>query len=264
MTMGTTDISYIGLAVGLLLMAAPIWFFRMFGVRQIRPTLIAVARMVVQLFLIGLYLRYLFEWNSPWVNILWVLLMVVVASLTASHRTRLRRRVILLPLMAGLLGAALVVGLYFLVFVLRLSHPFDARYFIPIMGILMGNMLGVCVMGLNTFYDGLQRERQLYYYLLGNGATHLEAVMPFVRRAIERSFAPCIANMAVMGIVSLPGTMIGQILGGSAPGIAIKYQMMIIVITFSASMLALMVTLHLADRRSFDVHGRLRDVRTGK
>lgn len=264
MTMGTTDISYIGLAVGLLLMAAPICFFRMFGVRQIRPTLIAVARMVVQLFLIGLYLRYLFEWNSPWINILWVLLMVVVASLTASHRTRLRRRVILLPLMTGLLGAALVVGLYFLVFVLRLPHPFDARYFIPIMGILMGNMLGVCVMGLNTFYDGLQRERQLYYYLLGNGATHLEAVMPFVRRAIERSFAPCIANMAVMGIVSLPGTMIGQILGGSAPGIAIKYQMMIIVITFSASMLALMVTLHLADRRSFDVHGRLRDVRTGK
>lgn len=262
--MGTTDISYIGLAVGLLLMAAPIWFFRMFGVRQIRSTLIAVARMVVQLFLIGLYLRYLFEWNSPWINILWVLLMVVVASLTASHRTRLRRRVVLLPLMAGLLGAALVVGLYFLVFVLRLPHPFDARYFIPIMGILMGNMLGVCVMGLNTFYDGLQRERQLYYYLLGNGATHLEAVMPFVRRAIERAFAPCIANMAVMGIVSLPGTMIGQILGGSAPGIAIKYQMMIIVITFSASMLALMTTLHLADRRSFDVHGRLRDVRTGK
>ncbi|MDE5949003.1 MAG: ABC transporter permease [Prevotella sp.] len=262
--MGTTDISYIGLAVGLLLMAAPIWFFRMFGVRQIRSTLIAVGRMVVQLFLIGLYLRYLFEWNSPWINILWVLLMVVVASLTASHRTRLRRRVVLLPLMAGLLGAALVVGLYFLVFVLRLPHPFDARYFIPIMGILMGNMLGVCVMGLNTFYDGLQRERQLYYYLLGNGATHLEAVMPFVRRAIERSFAPCIANMAVMGIVSLPGTMIGQILGGSAPGIAIKYQMMIIVITFSASMLALMTTLHLADRRSFDVHGRLRDVRTGK
>ncbi len=262
--MGTTDISYIGLAVGLLLMAVPIWFFRMFGVRQIRSTLTAVVRMVVQLFLIGIYLRYLFEWNSPWINTLWVLLMTVVASLTASHRTHLRRRVILFPLMGGLLGSALVVGLYFLTLVLRLPHPFDARYFIPIMGILMGNMLGVCVMGLNTFYDGLQRERQLYYYLLGNGATHLEAVTPFVRRAIERSFAPCIANMAVMGIVSLPGTMIGQILGGSAPGIAIKYQMMIIVITFTASMLALMVTLHLADRRSFDAYGRLRDVRTGK
>lgn len=55
--------------------------------------------------------------------------------------------------------------------------------------------------------------------------------------------------------------MIGQILGGSAPGIAIKYQMMITAITFSASMLSLMLTLRLADSRSFDVYGRLRNVR---
>lgn len=257
-----TDISYISMVVGLLLLGIPLYFFHKFGVRQIKSTVIAAVRMVVQLFLIGLYLRYLFEWNSPWINFLWVLIMTLVASFTAAHRTRLRRRVVLLPLFTGLLASAIIVGMYFLFFVLRLSHPFDARYFIPIMGILMGNMLGVNVLGMNTFYDGLQRERQLYYYLLGNGASHMEAVTPFVRHAMEKSFAPCIANMAVMGIVSLPGTMIGQILGGSAPGIAIKYQMMIIVITFSASMLSLIVTLYLADRRSFDVYGRLRNVRT--
>ena len=259
--MTTTDISYISMVVGLLLMGLPIYIFHKFEVGLIRPTITAAARMVFQLFLIGLYMQYLFDLNNPWVNILWVLVMVLVASFTAAHRTRLRRSVILFPLVAGLLGGALVVGLYFLVFVLRMSHPFDARYFIPVMGILMGNMLGVCVLGLNTFYDGLQREQQLYYYLLGNGATHMEAVAPFVRRAIEKTFAPCIANMAVMGIVSLPGTMIGQILGGSAPGIAIKYQMMIVVITFSASMVALMVTLKLADSRSFDVYGRVKSVR---
>lgn len=250
------------MVVGLLLLAVPLYFFHVFGVRLIRSTVVAAVRMVVQLFLIGLYLRYLFEWNSPWINILWVLLMVLVASFTAAHRTHLRRRTIVMPLCAGLLSSALVVGLYFLVFVLRLEHPFDARYFVPIMGILMGNMLGVNVLALNTYYDGLQRERQLYYYLLGNGASHFEAVAPFVRRAIEKSFAPCIANMAVMGIVSLPGTMIGQILGGSAPGIAIKYQMMIVVITVSASMLSLIATLYFSDRRSFDVYGRLRNVRT--
>lgn len=203
------------MVVGMLLLALPLYFFHRFGVRLIGSTLMAAARMVVQLFLIGLYMQYLFEWNNTWINILWVMMMVLVASFTAARRTRLRRRIILLPLVAGLLGAALVVGLYFLGLVLRMPNPFDARYFIPIMGILMGNMLGVCVMGLNTFYDGLQREQQLYYYLMGNGATHAEAVAPFMRRAIEKSFVPCIANMAVMGIVSLPGTMTGQILGGS-------------------------------------------------
>lgn len=253
--METTDISYLSMAVGLLLMALPVYFFHRLGARLIQSTVIATVRMVVQLFLIGLYLRYLFEWNSPLVNFAWVLIMVLVATFTAARRT------IALPLFSGLLATAVVVGLYFLVLVLRLDHPFDARYFVPIMGILMGNMLSVNVIALNTYYDGLQREHHLYYYLLGNGATHLEAITPFARQAVEKSFAPCIANMAVLGIVSLPGTMIGQILGGSAPGIAIKYQMMITAITFSASMLSLMLTLRLADSRSFDVYGRLRNVR---
>lgn len=259
--MGTTDISYWGMALGLLLLGIPLYFFRLFGVRLIGSTAVAAARMVIQLFLIGLYLNFLFEWNNAWINLLWVLVMVVVASLTAARRARLRRRTIVIPLAVGLLSSALAVGLYTLVIVLRLAQPFDARYFIPIMGILMGNMLSVNVIALETYYDGLCRERQLYYYLLGNGASHAEAVTPFVRKAVAKAFTPCIANMAVLGIVSLPGTMTGQILGGSAPGIAIKYQMMIVAITFSASMLSLMITLRMADRRSFDMYGRIRSVR---
>ena len=67
-----------------------------------------------------------------------------------------------------------------------------------------------------------------------------------------------------MGLVSLPGTMIGQILGGSNPNVAIKYQMMIMVITFTASMLSLMITISLASRRSFDPYGKLLEVMVEK
>ena len=66
--------------------------------------------------------------------------------------------------------------------------------------------------------------------------------------------------MAVMGLVALPGTMIGQILGGSSPDVAIKYQMMIIVITFTASMISIMITINLSSRKIFDEYGRIRDV----
>ena len=121
----------------------------------------------------------------------------------------------------------------------------------------MGNMLGVNVIGLNTFYYNLQREKSYYYFLLGNGATIDEAITPFVKRALVHSFSPAIANMAVMGLVALPGTMIGQILGGSTPDVAIKYQMMIIVITNSASMLSLMTTLNLSKRVTFDKMGAI-------
>ncbi|MFA6834327.1 MAG: ABC transporter permease, partial [Bacteroidaceae bacterium] len=113
---------------------------------------------------------------------------------------------------------------------------------------------------LNTFYSGLQREQQLYSYLLGNGATRSEAQAPFISEAMVKAFSPLIANMSVLGLVALPGTMIGQILGGSSPDVAIKYQMMITVICFSASMLSLIITIRLASRKSFDAYGRLQEV----
>ncbi len=81
-----------------------------------------------------------------------------------------------------------------------------------------------------------------------------------MREAVIKSFTPCIANMAVMGIVALPGTMIGQILGGSSPDVAVKYQMMIVVITMASSMLSLILSLWLSTRRAFDGFGRIREI----
>ena len=255
------DITLPSLAIGLLLLLIPLYFLWKLRTGLVRATLIAAARMIVQLFLISIYLRYLFEWDLPWLNTLWVVIMTLIATHTIGQRTGLRRRIVAVPAFSGFLISALVIGFFFLCLVLELDQPFTAQYFIPIMGILMGNMLGVNVLALSTFYSGLEREQATYYYLLGNGATRFEAWLPFMREAVIKSFTPCIANMAVMGIVALPGTMIGQILGGSAPDVAVKYQMMIVVITMSASMLSLILALWLSTRNAFDDFGRLKKVK---
>lgn len=258
--MGTIDISYLSLGIGMLLLIIPIYLFHHYKTNLAKPTIIGAIRMVIQLFLIGIYLKYLFIWNDPWINLLWVCIMVIVASETALSRTGLKRSILMLPLSVGLFISAILVGCYFLGAVLGIDQLFNAQYMIPIYGILMGNMLSSNVIALNTFYSGLIRDQQLYYYLLGNGATRSEATAPFVRQAIIKAFTPAIANMAVMGLVALPGTMIGQILGGSSPNVAIKYQMMIIVITVTASILSLIITLKLAARKSFDAYGCIKPV----
>lgn len=254
------DISLFSLAIGLLLLLIPIYFLWKLRTGLVRATLVAAGRMIVQLFLISIYLRYLFEWDYPWLNTLWVIIMAVIATHTLGQRTRLRSSVVALPAFVSFFVSALVIGFFFLCLVLRLDHPFEARYFIPVMGILMGNMLGVNVLTLSTFYSRIEREQATYYYLLGNGASRLEAWAPFLREAVIKSFTPCVANMAVMGIVALPGTMIGQILGGSSPDVAVKYQMMIVIITMSASMLSLILALWLSSRRAFDEYGCLKSV----
>ncbi|MBO4905964.1 MAG: ABC transporter permease [Bacteroidaceae bacterium] len=256
--MSTLDISWLSLGVGALLLLIPLIALHVLRTGLVRSLAIASLRMVVQLFLIGVYLKYLFVWDLPWLNTLWVLAMTVIATHTLGARTNLPQRLLALPAFVGMFVTGVVVGLFFLVPILHLSNPFTARYFIPILGILLGNMLGVNVITLSTFYSNLSNQQSTYYYLLGNGATRFEALLPFLRDAVIKSFSPCIANMAVMGIVALPGTMIGQILGGSQPDVAIKYQMMIVIITTSASMLSVIITLWLTIQKSFDSYGRLR------
>ena len=213
--MGTVDLTYTGLAVGMLLMLIPFYFLWRFRTGLLSSALWGTVRMTVQLLLIGVYLRFLFQWDNEWVNVLWMAVMAVLASHTAVSRTALRREVLLLPVFTGFLATVLLVSLYFLAFVVRADDVFAARFFIPVAG---------------------------------------------VRSAVIKSFSPCIANMAVLGIVSFPGTMIGQILGGSMPEVAIKYQLMISVITVVASMLSLVITISLSVRRTFDEFGRLKPI----
>ena len=93
--------------------------------------------------------------------------MIFVAGQTALVRTGLKRRILLIPITVGFLCSVILVGLYFIGIVLQLDNIFSAQYFIPIFGILMGNMLSSNVIALNTYYSGLKREQQLYRYLLG-------------------------------------------------------------------------------------------------
>ena len=79
--MGTIDIDYGSLGVGLLLMLIPVYFLWRFKTGLLKPVLIGTVRMIIQLFLIGAYLRFLFEWNNPFINFLWVIIMVGVAAI---------------------------------------------------------------------------------------------------------------------------------------------------------------------------------------
>ena len=189
--METINIGYGHMALGFLLLIIPTYFLYRYRTGLVKDTLIAALRMTVQLFLIGFYLEYLFLWDKLWINLLWILLMIIIASSTALKRTHL-------PVRTLFLVSLLVIDFYFLGLVVRPEKIFTARYFIPISGMILGNMLSANVIALNSFYGSLNRERQLYLYLLGNGASPSEALTPFRREALIKSFNPAIASMAVM------------------------------------------------------------------
>lgn len=248
------DISLVSLLWGFLLLIVPSYFLHYYRTGLVRDTLVAAARMTLQLFLIGFYLKYMFELNLCWLNVLWVVVMAVVASHTIIHRTGLSVRKLLVPITMAMICSIAVIDAYFMGLIVRQENLFEARYFIPVSGMILGNILSANVIALNTYYGAIRREQTSYLYHLANGASGAEARAPFMREALIKSFNPTIASMAVMGLIALPGTMTGQILGGAAPDVAIKYQIMLMISIFASSLISVLLTLFFCRKRTFDAY----------
>lgn len=255
--MGAQDISWGNLMLGYMLLIIPVFIFRYYRTGMIKPALISMTRMSVQLFLVGLYLKYIFQFNNPFINILWILIMILVTAYTIVTRTKLPKKLLFIPVLLALIISITFIDFFLLGVVLDLHFIFDARYLIPITGMLIGNSLTNTVIAIDHFYSRIVQQQNMYRFALANGASQSEAVHLFIRDAIRRAMNPSIASTAVMGIVSLPGMMTGQILGGSDPSVAIKYQILIMLTIFVSSLITMLLSILFCNRKAFDAYGNL-------
>jgi putative ABC transport system permease protein len=174
------------------------------------------------------------------------------------RRSGLSLRTIFLASFVSLILSGGTVVLLFTWMILGLDNPFDARYFIAIGGMLLGNSLRGNVVAVSGFFNGVRRDEATHLYRLSVGATRLEALLPNLRASVESALAPTIAAMSTMGIVALPGMMTGQVLGGSSPLVAVKYQIAIMLAILSTVALSVALALLLGIPLAFDSRGILR------
>ena len=240
----------------LMLIPLAILFYLQLGI--IRETLIAMVRMTVQLVLVGLYLKYIFQLNSPAVSLLWVAVMLVAANLSILNKAGLKRGLFFWRSLAGVAGSTLFVSGWFILIAIRPDPLYDARYLIPITGMILGNCLRSNVLSLERFYSGIRKNENEFMTYLMLGANLREAVRPYLRDAVKAAINPSVATMGTMGIVSLPGMMTGQILGGALPMTAIKYQIGIMICIFVAMVIAAFLNILLSLPVAFDDHQRLK------
>lgn len=256
--MDTPEISWINTALGYLLMLLPLSVFWFYQTGLVKDTLIALGRMTAQLLIIGLYLEFLFSLESMWVNIVWIMIMVLVANYTISQRSEIKMQYFFWPIFWAVIISLAIVDAFFLGVAIRLDNVFETRYLIPITGMILGNCLRTNIIALNTFYHSLSREKGRYHYFLSCGASQSEALAPFMRDALKTAFNPAIATMAIVGIISLPGAMTGQIISGTDPMLAIRYQLLFMITIFVASNLTVLLSILLANRVTFDPFQRLK------
>lgn len=253
------EISIIRFCLGLLLVVVPLYVLHVFDTGLLRRACRSLAWMVASLVVLGLCLYFVFSLNHWVVNVAFVLLMVVVGAVSATSRARLSVSRFFVPVATGLLVAVLVVCCWLLFLVFGQKNPLEARFLVPVVGLLMGTMTRSNADALTIYYMGLRHHNQLYYHLTGNGASPGRALTWFVRRALQRVALPSLGRMATLMVTASPVVTWSLLLGGFSVVGAVALQMVLLVAGFCASVVSLLATLYVARRFSFDEYGRLLD-----
>lgn len=251
-------IGYLGIAYLSLLIIPTLFANMKLDIKMNKQIIIATIRMIIQLSLVGLYLQYIFDLNSKILNICYLLIMMMVATISVTNSSGLKLKKLYIPIFISMAIPDLIMVLFFNKMVIGLDNIFDARYIITIGGMLLGNVLNGDIIGLMTFYKGISENRNRVNYDLALGATRFQALKPYFKDAIVASINPTVASMATVGLVSLPGMMTGQILGGSVPMEAITYQIAIMLVIYLTRYVNIFAAIALSQNMMFDKKDQLK------
>lgn len=236
-------LSYLNLLLGLLLLVIPGYLLYTYDRLTLPKAALAVVRMMVQLSVMGGLLWLLYRFNSVWLNLLWLLLLVVAAAFLMVSRTQIRSRILFLPACISMFVSVLAVSAYILFVVLRPESPMSAQWFVPVTGVLMAHVLMTNIHAVRTYFDSLQQDSQPYYTLLGNGASRLKALTPYFTRALKSMTVPAMASLSAMGLFVLPMLLSGLLMGGMPPVTAVAVFILLIIASITASVLSLALTI---------------------
>ena len=256
--MNTVAMNPWGLLAGYGLLIIPFAILLWAKVPILGKAAVSIVRMTVQLLFVGLYLQFVFRLNNAWLNGLWVLVMIIVADVSIVRGAGLSFRQVAAPLFIALLAGTAIPLLFFIGVILFHSNLLEARFVIPIGGMILGNCLRADIIGLRKFYHSIRQGQKPFLQQYAEGATLAEATQPYLRTALHESLAPTIASMATIGLVALPGMMTGVILGGSDPSVAVMYQIAIMIAIFTGTSITILLAILLSRKTAFDGYGLLK------
>ena len=258
--MDVVSLSSFDLAIAASLLVLLSLISMMFSLGLERKILFLGCRMTAQLLFVGLVLRYLFASGS----FLLVLLMSAVMLFAAGRevQARQKRKIIgfsgyLLSICAMFVSSFSVTVLALLVIV-QVEPWYTPQYAIPLLGMLLGNTMTGISLAMDRMTDQLHGRRAEVEQRLLLGQTWQEASRDIRSDCMRTGMMPIINSMAAAGLVSLPGMMTGQILSGTPPVEAVKYQILIMFLIAAGTGFGVVSSIWMSGLLLFDERHRLR------
>ena len=250
-------ISLVRIFLALLLAAVPVCLLFVSNRVEARRLAVAVGRMVGQLGLLSLLVWGLYRADSPWLCLLWLLLMSLVVGAVTVRRARLWPRQLALPIAAGSFVSVVLAVVWLLFVVVCPPQPWTVRWLLPLSALLLAQVLPVSVSAWGVLSAHLRAEWQHHEAYLANGQSRPRALLPFVWQSLSAVARPAAASLSVVGLFSLPVLFSGLLLGGVAVVDAAVLTVVVISASLFASVTSVVLSIFLADRLLFNRRGTL-------
>lgn len=224
-----------------------------------RQLIIAAIRNVIQLLLIGYILKLIFNSNNLYflASIAIVMLLVAGFEINARQKYPLKRWVGFKIGTSALFISSFAMALLTLMVIVAPTPWYSPQYAIPLLGMLLGNTMNGISLGMDKLNQSAYQQRLVIEQRLMLGQTYHEAIQEIRVESIRTGMIPIINSMAIAGLVSLPGLMTGQILSGTPPVEAVKYQILIFFLIAAGTGFGIMLAVWMIARRMFDDRQRL-------
>ena len=208
-------------------------------------------RTFAQLFIMGYILKFIFQLN----NVVFILLLYTFMIFWAAHAVRGRVKEdsvrFFVPTFVSMVASYMLVSILVTVVIVQVKPWYTPQYFIPLGGMIIGNAMNAITIALDRLFSDLRQHRAEIELSLSLGASYQEATHSVMRDAVKAGMIPSINALMTVGLVSLPGMMTGQILAGTDPLIATKYQIVVMLMIVAATAIGSVLIAHVVRRRCF-------------
>lgn len=253
------NLSVFQLSIAYVFVLIMLIIFKSRGIKREKQILIASTRMTIQLTIMGYVLMFVFNNPSWWLTSFMIIIMISFAIYNSIKRVKVQISKELKSIIAiSMTFGALLTAAFFIIVVLSVRPWFNPQYFIPISGMIVGNSMTGIALGANKLCSDFEDKRIEIENSLMLGASPLDATRQIVNNAFDSAILPTMNNMLTMGIVSLPGMMTGQILSGTFPITAIKYQIGIMLAILGSTAVSTVLFVTLGYRTFFTKDNRLK------
>lgn len=216
--------SYLALSFSLIFVLIPFFLSNILKLNLEKDIFIATIRSIVQLFIVGYLLTFVFESDHIIYTLLMIALMIGAATQNARKKgvaiEGITWKLIVNFTFVEILSQGILLGLHII--------PMEPSYIIPISGMVLGNSMVLSILFLNRFTAEVEARQEEIELILSLGGTPKQAIHHSLISSIKASMIPTIESQKTIGLVQLPGMMSGQIIAGAPPLQAVQFQLLII------------------------------------